>query len=220
MLLLLLLTQAPAQLTLDLGKPGVEVSPMLYGQMTEEINYSYDGGLYAELVRNRAFRNDGQRPTSWSPVGDGATVTLERTNGATAALPVSLRVKGGVANEGYWGIPIRPSTAYQVSFWAKADATGTITASLEGTDIVYAKTTLEGVGATWKKFSATLTTASGIKPTTDARLVLRTGDRTTWLSLVSLFPPTYKNRPNGLRPNLMQMLVDMKPKFLRFPGGN
>ncbi|RYG30119.1 hypothetical protein EON81_25475 [bacterium] len=50
--------------------------------------------------------------------------------------------------------------------------------------------------------------------------MLRTGDRTTWLSLVSLFPPTYKNRPNGLRPDLMQMLVDMKPKFLRFPGGN
>ena len=56
---------APATLTLDLSKPGVAVSPMLYGHMTEEINYSYDGGLYGELVRNRAFRNDPQRPASW-----------------------------------------------------------------------------------------------------------------------------------------------------------
>ena len=52
--------QEPARLTLDLAKPGVVVSPMLYGHMTEEINYSYDGGLYGELVRNRAFRNDPQ----------------------------------------------------------------------------------------------------------------------------------------------------------------
>jgi alpha-N-arabinofuranosidase len=222
MLLLLLLAQAPAQLTLDLTKPGVAVSPMLYGQMTEEINYSYDGGLYGELVRNRAFRNDPQRPVSWSAVGGGATIALERTNGATPALPVSLRVKGGVANEGFWGIPIRPSTTYNLSLWAKADASGNITASLESPNgsTVFASVGIDGVTGSWKKFTASLTTQSDVKPTKDARLVLRTGPHNTWLSLVSLFPPTFKNRMNGLRPDLMRMLVDMKPKFLRFPGGN
>ncbi|MGV3616483.1 MAG: alpha-L-arabinofuranosidase C-terminal domain-containing protein [Fimbriimonas sp.] len=222
MLILPLLFQAPAQLTLDLGKPGVAVSPMLYGQMTEEINYSYDGGLYGELVRNRAFRNDPQRPASWSAVGEGASIALENRNGATPSLPVSLRVKGGVANEGYWGFPIRPSTRYRLSLWAKADADGPISASLESKDgtTTFAKAELTGVGREWRKLNAVLTTSAGVSPTKDARLVLRTGDRTVWLSLVSLFPPTYKERSNGLRPELMRMLVDMKPKFLRFPGGN
>ena len=131
-------------------------------------------------------------------------------------------MKGGVANEGYWGIPIRPSTPYRLSLWAKADAAGPIAASLESKDgsTVFARADLTGADGTWRKLTATLTTAAGVPPTKDARLVLRTGDRTTWLSLVSLFPPTYKDRPNGLRPDLMQMLADMKPKFLRFPGGN
>ena len=222
MLILPLLAQAPTTLTLDLSKPGVAVSPMLYGQMTEEINYSYDGGLYGELVRNRAFRNDAQRPASWNAVGEDASIALDKRDGPTPALPISLRVKGGVANEGYWGIPIRPSTPYKLSLWAKADASGTIAASLESTDgsTVYARADLTGVDGTWRKLSATLTTSPGVSSTKDARLVLRTGNRTTWLSLVSLFPPTYKNRENGFRPDLMQKLVDMKPKFLRFPGGN
>ncbi len=214
--------QEPARLSLDLSKPGVAVSPMLYGHMTEEINYSYDGGLYGELVRNRAFRNDPQRPASWEAVGEGATIALERTGGASPALPVSLRVKGGVANDGFWGVPVRPSTPYKLSLWAKADASGPIAASLESKDgaTVFARADLTGVGGEWRKLNATLTTSAGITPTKDARLVLRTGNRTTWLSLVSLFPPTFKDRPNGNRPDLMQMLADMKPKFLRFPGGN
>lgn len=222
MLLLPLLLPAPAQLTLDLGKPGVVVSPMLYGHMTEEINFSYDGGLYGELVRNRAFRNDPQRPVSWSAVGEGGSIALETTHGASPSLPVSLRVKGGAANEGFWGFPIRPSTTYRLTLWAKADAEGPIAVSLESKDgsTVFAKTALEGVGSGWKKLAASLVVPAGVPPTKDARLVLRTGDRTTWLSLVSLFPPSYKDRPNGLRPDLMRMLVDMKPKFLRFPGGN
>ena len=213
---------APVTLTLDLTKPGVAVSPTLYGLMTEEINYSYDGGLYGELVRNRAFQNDPQRPASWSPVGEGATINLERTGGPAAALTAFLRVKGGVANEGYWGIPVRPSTAYRLSFWAKVDAPGSIAASLESNDgaTVYARTDVTGVDGNWRKLTATLTTAN-VPPTKEARLVLRTGDaRTTSLGLVSLFPPTYNARPNGVRPDLMQLLVDMKPRFLRFPGGN
>jgi alpha-N-arabinofuranosidase len=214
--------QSPARLTLDLTKPGVTVSPMLYGQMTEEINFSYDGGLYGDLVRNRAFRNDPRRPVSWEAVGENSGIELDSKDGASPALPVSLKVRGGVANEGFWGFPVRPSTPYALSFWAKADASGPVVASLESPDgkTVFAKTTVPDVGRGWKKFSATLATPADVQPTKDARLVLRTGDRSTWLSLVSLFPPTYKNRKNGLRPDLMKMLVDMKPKFLRFPGGN
>lgn len=198
------------------------MSSSLYGHMTEEINYSYDGGLYGELVRNRAFRDDAQKPVSWEAVGEGSTIALERTGGASPALPVSLKVKGGVANDGFWGIPIRPSAAYQLSLRVKAEGSGSVKASLESNEgsTVFARAELAGVDGTWRKLTATLTTGAGIQPTKEARLVLRTGDRTTWLSLVSLFPPTYKNRPNGNRPDLMKLLADMKPKFLRFPGGN
>jgi alpha-N-arabinofuranosidase len=190
--------------------------------MTEEINFSYDGGLYAELVRNRAFRNNAQRPEHWTATGDGATIALDRTDPATASLPVSLKVRGAVANDGYWGFPIRPSTTYNFSCWAKADASGTITVSLESKDgaTTYATTTLSGVSAKWSKVKGTLSTSTVVNPTKEARLVIRTGDRNTWLSLVSLFPPTFGNKPNGFRPDLLQMLIDMKPKFLRFPGGN
>lgn len=215
-------SSTPATLTLDLTKPGVIVSPTLYGQMTEEINYSYDGGLYGELVRNRAFLDDANRLTHWSPVGEGATVDLEKS-GPSAARPIAARVRGGVANDGYWGFPIRPSTTYVLNLWVKADAAGPITASLESVDgtKIYAKAEVNGVDGTWKKLSANLKTPKSVAPTKDSRLVLRTGTgRSVWLAQVSLFPPTYKGRRNGNRPDLMSKLIDMKPKFLRFPGGN
>ncbi len=209
-------------MSLDLAKPGVKVSPALYGQMTEEINYSYDGGLYGELLRNRAFLDDARTPAHWTAVGEGASIALDKS-GPTSARPVALRVHGGLANDGYWGVPVRPSTAYALTLWVKADAPGPIAASIESEDgsSVYARTDVRGVDGEWRKLSVTLTTSRQAQPTKDARLVLRTGaSRTVWLSQVSLFPPTYKGRLNGNRPDLMKFLVDMKPQFLRFPGGN
>ncbi len=222
MIILPYLLQIPTRITLDLNSPGVAVSPMLYGHMTEEINYSYDGGLYGELVRNRAFLDDAKRPEHWTAVGQGAAIALE-TSGPSSARPVALRVRGGVANDGYWGIPVRPSNSYHLSLWAKADGAGPIAASIESKDgsTVFARAEVNGVSGTWRKITATLTTGSEAEPTKDARLVLRTGEaRNVWLSQVSLFPPTYKGRANGNRSDLMKMLGDMKPRFLRFPGGN
>jgi len=219
-LILPFFVQGPAHVSLDFTKPGVAVSSTLYGLMTEEINYSYDGGLYGELIRNRAFLDDPQKPSHWAAVGDGASLGLELT-GHTAARPNALRIYGGAANDGYWGIPVRPSTSYRLELSVKADAPGPIDASIESPDgaRVYARSAVKGVDSQWRKLGVTLRTGA-VRPTTDARLVLRTGNRTVWLEQASLFPPTYKGRKNGNRPDLMQMLVDMKPKFLRFPGGN
>src|SRR6476646_10701287 len=61
------------KLTLDLSRQGANVSPMLYGLMTEEINHSYDGGLYAELIRNRIFKDNPTKPEAWSLVNDDTT---------------------------------------------------------------------------------------------------------------------------------------------------
>jgi alpha-N-arabinofuranosidase len=263
-----------AKLTLDFTQPGAKVSPMLYGLMTEEINHSYDGGLYAELIRNRIFKDNKTKPEGWSLVeqdtASRASIKLiaadpdnvpfdERRHSINTALTTCLRLtvaKGGnrvgVANEGYWGIPVKPSTTYKASFYMKGtgsmqfprrpggparpqnamppapvienNTAGPITVTIESNDgkTVYATGTVTLEKSTfWKKYEVTLTTAANVAPTADARFVIST-DRTGlyYFNLVSLFPPTYNNRPNGNRIDLTQMMVDMKPKFLRFPGGN
>jgi alpha-N-arabinofuranosidase len=204
--------------------------------MTEEINHAYDGGLYAELLQNRAFLDDAAAPAHWSPVhGEGAAAAIALDNGQplNAVIGASLRLEvaqaspghaAGVANEGYWGIPVRPNTRYRASFFAKATAgfTGPITAAIESDDgkTTYATGSVPKLTQAWKQYELALTTTEG-EPTAKARFVL-TVDRpgTIWLGLVSLFPPTYRNQANGFRPDLLQMLIDMRPKFLRFPGGN
>ncbi len=258
-------------LTLDFSAPGANVSPMLYGLMTEEINHAYDAGLYAELVRNRIFKDNKNTPEGWSLIKDDsssqANIKLvggteenlpfeERRLAINGALSTCLRLtvekaagRVGIANEGYWGMPIKPSTAYKASFYIKGTArkepfrfpwepkpttpklpdienntAGSITVTLESNDgkTVYASGNINlEKNDSWKKYELTLTTASNTTPTKDARLVISTNRvGLYYFNLVSLFPPTYNNRWNGNRTDLMQMLVDMKPKFLRFPGGN
>jgi alpha-L-arabinofuranosidase len=222
--------------TIDATHSAGKVSPKLYGLMTEEINHCYDGGLYAELIRNRAFLDDTNKPVHWSVVNDegsAASIALETTNPLNDKLTSSLRLtvtqaaKGraaGVANSGYWGIPVQPKTAYRASLWVRAEAgfSGPLTVSIVSDEggTVYASSKISGVTAEWKKFEVVLKTGK-VNPTTRAHFAITLDQPgTVCLSLVSLFPPTWNDRPNGLRKDLMQMLVDMNPKFLRFPGGN
>jgi alpha-N-arabinofuranosidase len=223
-------------IAIDASSPSGKVSPLFYGLMTEEINHSYDGGLYAELVRNRAFLDDAASPAHWAVVhGDGAaaTIALDKSEPLNDIIRASLRLDvtqaskdhaAGVANEGYWGIPVKPNTRYHASLYAKAAPgfTGPIAISIESNDgkTVYASGSIAGVSQMWKQYELTLQTRS-VTPTTAARCVLaveRPGK--IWFSLVSLFPPTFKDQSNGFRPDIMRMMADMKPKFLRFPGGN
>lgn len=222
-----------AQLQIDGAHPGPKVSPMLYGLMTEEINYSYDGGLYGELIRNRALKDDPTSPVHWSLVpesGGGGSLALDPSQGPNAALPVSLKLTApggqrvGAANDGYWGIPVRPNTRYQASFYAKAGDgfTGPLDVAIESRDgsRTYARAQVQKIGGEWKRYAVTLTTGAGTE-SQDNRFVISTGGKgAVWLDLVSLFPPTYHKRANGNRIDLMQKLADMKPAFLRLPGGN
>src|SRR3954471_21103484 len=227
---------AAPTIAIDASAPAGKVSPLLYGLMTEEINHSYDGGLYAELVQNRAFLDDPASPAHWSPVqpdGAAATIALDKEQPLNAVIGTSLRLDvtqvsaalaAGIANDGYWGIPVRPNTRYRASFFAKAAPgfTGPITVALASEDgrTMYAAERVSGLTQAWKQYELTLTTTKA-EPTAQARFVL-TVDRpgTIWFSLVSLFPPTYRDQANGFRPDLLQMLIDMRPKFLRFPGSN
>ncbi len=230
-------SQQPIALTVDLNNVKGKVSPMLYGLMTEEINYSYDGGLYGELVRNRALKdNRRMQPFHWNIYEAGnadASMTMDMTTGPSAALPLSLAVtirsasemeQAGIANEGYWGIPVTPKTTYQGSFYAKAadPAIGAITVSLIHNDTgrVLATTTVAGVSSEWNQYRFTLH-SDGSAASTGNRLVLTAGKPgKLWFNLVSLFPPTYHDRANGNRIDLMEKMGAMKPAFLRFPGGD
>ena len=211
------------------------VSPMLYGLMTEEINYSYDGGLYGELVRNRNFKEDAKDPVHWQLVqggGSAASMSLDTSQPLNSAIPASLKLtvtdaaenrRAGIANDGFWGIPVRPNTTYRASLYAKAAPgfAGPLTVEIAGNDgAIRATAQVAHVTAEWKKYEATLTTGNA-SPSPENRLVISAGSAgTVWLNMVSLFPPAFNNRPGGFRPDIMQLLADMKPAFLRFPGGN
>jgi alpha-L-arabinofuranosidase len=233
----------PATLDIDVNKPGVAIPPTFYGFMTEEINHSYDGGVLAELVQNRTFQDPlpphrgkpvespppADPPIHWAVVGDG-TMATDRSDPVTPALPISLRLdlaggKAGLANDGYWGVPVRPDTKYTASFYAKGGGgfAGPVTASIVTDDGDQTVATADTTPVTdkWVKYTVTLTTGHDAPTTAKARFVVgATGTGSVTFSLVSLFPPTYMDTPNGLRPDLMKLMADLHPAFIRLPGGN
>jgi len=230
--------QSPtATLKIQLDKPVHQVSPTLYGLMTEEINYSYDGGLYAEMVRNRTFQDHGFGGVAhWFIEHKGnsiASMAIDPAEGPSAALEHSLSITvkqadannpAGVRNEGYWGMALRPDTTYKGSFYAKADSAdiGPLHVDLinDNTGVAVASATVPSLATEWKRYEFTLKTVK-IEPSAQNHLLLTVGHAgKIWLDLVSLFPPTYKDRDNGNRRDLMEMMAAMHPKFLRLPGGN
>ncbi len=231
-------TVMPAQsplLAIQVDHPTAKVNPMFYGLMTEEINFSYDGGLYAELIRDRTV-GPGRRPLFyWTHVAKGTSmvdVTVDDQSGPSTALARSIKMTvsaatdsapAGVQNEGYWGIAVRPDTTYIGSFYAKADTEGVpITASLvnDETGATAASATVSGVTTDWKQYTFTLKTGA-VQVTANNHFQLTIArPATVWFDLVSLFPPTYHDRTNGNRIDIMEKLAAMRPAFLRLPGGN
>ena len=228
--------QTPATLDVELNRPKAPVSPTLYGLMTEEINYSYDGGLYAELVRNRTFRSDWTGILNWFLIEIGAAsakVSVDSNEGPSSALPSSAKLEvtkadanspAGLLNEGYWGIASRPNTRYTGSLFAKSNSAGSLPMKIalvaDQSGQVLAQASISLSGTAWKEYRFEM--QSGNVPTSSENHLELTIDRpaTLWLQLVSLFPPTYHGRPNGNRIDIMEKLAAMRPSFLRFPGGN
>jgi alpha-N-arabinofuranosidase len=222
-----------ATLHVDVTDPGATINPAFHGLMIEEINHALDGGLYGELIQNRVFQNDPNVPVNWSVVqenGGTGSIALDPTQPISGTvLTTSLKVditqagKVGAANDGYWGIPVKPNTSYNASFYARASGmTGPLNVSIESIDrtVVYAQAQVPTVTADWVQYSVTLAT-SQVVPTENTRLVISAGTTgTLWLNQVSSFPPTYNQRSNGNRTDLMQLMAGLKPGSLRFPGGN
>jgi alpha-L-arabinofuranosidase len=223
-----------AVLDIHVDKPLHSVSPTLYGLMTEEINFSYDGGLYPEMVKNRTLRERDWNQQDWLIVQNaaaGAKFDKDKTTGPSEALNDSIKLTvtsasaaepAGLRNMGYWGYPLRPDTTYKFSLYAKADSSISLLVNLVSnkTGKSVASAEIAAIGSDWKQYKAELHT--GKIPTSEAyhlELTL-TKPGTVWMTLVSVFPPTYHNRENGNRKDLMEILGGMHPAFLRFPGGN
>lgn len=226
-------------ITVHTDQSGPAINSTQFGAFLEEINHSGDGGISAQLVRNWDLKESGDTPVYWSAVQNGsahASIGLDTTQPLNAANSVALKLsvadlpaggRVGVANGGYWGIPVTPATTYQLSFYAKASGyAGPLTASLEtnsGQTLAAAPTA--SISGAWTKYTTTLTTPRRLTPSLTNRLVIATTDPTAtnatiWFDTVSLFPPTFDNTSNGLRVDLMRKIAAMRPGYFRVPGGN
>ena len=211
-----------------------KISDMLIGVFFEDINYGADGGLYAELVQNRDFEyspNDIGREenwtatNSWSPGGEGLSFDIDTVAPLHAHNPhyavLDIKEKGhGLVNDGFDGIPVREGEKYDLSVFAKQleGKGGKIRVSLVQDGRVVAQTTLKAPKSDWKKMTAVLKADADADHASIKVEPLGTGK--VALDMISLFPQqTFKGRKNGLRADLAQTLADLKPKFMRFPGG-
>lgn len=214
-----------------------KISDMLFGVFFEDINYAADGGLYAELVRNRDFEFSSEigdskqwdAKTAWSLTGgdiSGTTFEIAEDNPISKnnrhyAILKTTTVGASLANEGFRGIPLKKGAKYNFTVFARNRAQGTLSFNVRLTDgagksLAMVRMAIDS--AQWKTLGATLT------PTADcesAQLEIEPLSRgELCLDMVSLFPQdTFKGRKNGLRKDLAQAIADLKPKFIRFPGG-
>jgi alpha-L-arabinofuranosidase len=217
--------------TLDISRPGPAISPTMFGQFFEDINFGADGGLYPERVKNRSFEFT-EPLAAWRKVEHhGAQGELiVRTEGAlNENNPHYLRLRiytpaggYGVVNSGFRGMGVESGAEYVLSAYVRAQSGGprTLAARLMGGERgqPLAEATLTGFTSEWKRYETTLRpTAAHARAQLE---IVSNGEGEIDLDMVSLYPrETWKNRPNGLRNDLVQLLADMKPGFLRFPGG-
>lgn len=211
-------------MTVDVSRPQCKINPAMYGIFFEDINFGADGGLYAELVKNRSFEFP-QAFMGWVPFGN---VTVQDANPCFDRNPHYVRIvndgrllRAGIDNEGYRGIGLKKGEEYRFSVYARTPEQKPVKLSVELVNSNaenLLKQAVEVNGSEWKKYTVVVKA-----PFTDAhsrlRIVLETRG-TVEMDHISLFPVnTWKGRENGLRADLAQALYDLNPGVFRFPGG-
>lgn len=216
------------EMLIQTNKVGAQIQPTMYGLFFEDINYAADGGLYAELVKNRSFEFP-QHLMGWEAFGKFEV----RDDGPFNRCPHYVRLSDpmhkekhtGLDNNGYFGIGIKAGATYRFSVWARSpkDANGTLRIQLidrtSGEEVqALASADITVNSKEWKKYELLLASSKTL-PKASLRIFLN-GKSTVDVEHISLFPmDTWKNHENGLRKDLVQVLADIHPGVLRFPGG-
>ena len=217
--------QDASQMVIQANKIGAEIQPTMYGHFFEDINFGADGGLYAELVKNRSF-DFPQNLMGWDVFGK---VTLQ-DDGPFERNPHYVRLsdpghahkRTGIENEGFFGIGIKANEKYRFTVWARGENQKIIVELIDndtmGESQVITSQELAINSKEWKKYEVILTPGE-TQDKAHLRIFLASPGNVD-LEHVSLFPvDTWKGRENGLRKDLVQALVDTKPGVFRFPGG-
>ncbi|KAK0209068.1 glycoside hydrolase [Desarmillaria ectypa] len=216
-----------------------EIPSTLYGFIWEVRHiHSGDGGLYGELLQNRAFQ--GVIPgtqnalNAWQSYNGAQLSVTSQTNGVSSSLPNSLQVQIpkvifgdiGFENTGYWGIKVQAGWTYKGSFYVKSsNFTGSLTVSLKSAQgTIYASKTLGGVSSEWQKLTFELRPDVSAPSDDNVFSVVFDGSKATsqtiFFGLFSLFPPTFRGRENGMRVDLAEAIAAARPSVGRFPGGS
>lgn len=222
----------PVVVHVDVAHPGAAISPQMFGIFFEDINFAADGGLYPELVKNRSFEfseplmgwHETLTVNAHGLVGPKGEMAVRTENPLNATNPHYLRVRAyepgySFYNTGFRGMGVQSGAEYRFSAYVRSMGPKSIRATVtDAAGKVLAGGKLEGFSGQWRRYETVLRADA----TNDyAQLNLMLDDKgEVDLDMVSLFPvDTWKGRPNGLRKDLVQLLYDMHPGFIRFPGG-
>ncbi|MBR6086363.1 MAG: carbohydrate binding domain-containing protein [Prevotella sp.] len=223
------------EMTVKVSKPGAKIQNTMYGIFFEDINYAADGGLYAEMIKNRSFEFP-QNLMGWIPFGkfqimDQGGPFDKNPHYLRLSDPGHVHKRTGVENEGFFGVAVKKGETYRFSLYARCPegGDGRLYVQLVDNDTMgehqeFTSDTLNIKGKDWKKYSVTIKSRKTID---DAHLRLflagKRGQKkltTVDIEHVSMFPTdTWKGRENGMRKDLAQALCDLKPGVFRFPGG-
>ncbi len=219
----------PLTIGIAADRPGAAIASTMYGVFFEDINFGADGGIYAEKIKNRSFEFPDPLMGWKRAAVDGAsgTFAVETAAPPSPANAHYLRIAGlagrfGVTNDGFRGIGVRKGERHTVRLLARRRSSARVSLVVEFEDArnqPLGSATISGITESWARYSTTVTARETSGSRTRFR-VLVDGPGEVDLDMVSVFPEdTWQGRENGLRKDLVQLLKDMKPGFVRFPGG-
>lgn len=218
----------------NVAKKGIDVSPRLTGLFLEDINHAIDGGFYAELIRNRSF---DEGTSYWQTKGffsASATISTESEDLVNTVQQNAMKVVfsncdsthlAGVYNTGWWGMRVEKGDTMTASLLAKrvGSYSGKLTVAVtNSTSRIYGTAVLtDTLTGEWARYTVKIPLNKMVAQyDNSARFIIKSsGNGTVLMDMVSLFPPTFCGTANGVRRDLGELLADIHPSFLRFPGG-
>ncbi|MBQ7073328.1 MAG: carbohydrate binding domain-containing protein [Bacteroidales bacterium] len=215
---------------INMKKLGAPIQPTMYGIFFEDINFAADGGLYAELIKNRSFEFPVDPLQGWTAFGN----VKVREDGPFDKNPHYVRLGNaghahkhtGLENNGFFGIGLKEDAQYRFSVWARVPDGGDAAIRVElidranmGERQAYVQQRVNISSSQWKKYEVVLTSPV-TDPKATLRIFLQSKESTVDLEHISLFPvDTWMGHENGMRKDLAQALYDLHPGIFRFPGG-